>query len=168
MKMNRSMDENDIREALDSYIKVMNEQRLDTLLLFTWNLFNIQNVKSVKMIKLDYNSFTLKITIKSMLPPFKKDIEKKYNFNPPLLNASEAKSRISSLNDRYSLVHFPMNGGTLISLGLWISSLCSIIQAKELLQFSVFVKLRDLSLQIYGTPEFAAYCKLSCLFSHNS
>jgi hypothetical protein len=155
------------KEIYTRIIGYMNEQRPETLLLFAWNLFGYVNASQAVMTSIDAKSFTLQIKNQSFIPMMHKTVMKTYNFNPPLLNASESRDRLVRLSDKYSYCPFPSGGGPYITIMLWLTIIFGIIQAKELLQYEWIRWMHEKSMSIFGSPENAAYALALVIILHS-
>lgn len=149
-------------EAYSRIISYMNDHRKDCLYIFAWNLFNfsVEGMKSVSMQTINSNSFTLSIQTS------KGKIEKTHKFNPPLLSAQESRDRLMKLYNQLSIARWPRGIPPFIALGLWLSMLFSLVQAKELLTFQIVKNVQSLTLKIYGTPSNAAMALVLLIAIH--
>ena len=153
-------------EGFDRVMTYMNTECGDSLLLYAWNLFNEKNANSAQIVDINKDKFTLRIKTSGVIKAFDYSVDKVFNFRPQLLSVAESRERLFRLTTKCSVVVWPPGLGPYVSIGLWVSMLLCIAQAKEILQYTIIQKLREYSLLIFRTPEVAAYGLILMIVVH--
>ena len=95
------------RDIYDRIMNYMNTERVDSLLLFSWNIFSYSDADEAKIIAMDKNGFSLQIKNNVMVKAFQYTNTRVYKFDPPLIAPTESKERLMRLHEKHSTMIWP-------------------------------------------------------------